>query len=362
MNAIASAVRHGLRRNAGRATAVQNHERYSASRETCTRLCEEGWALACQGRQVEAEQCYRKAQAAEPSVYRRICGAQWVEAGDYEQGWALVAHGGDTRWPDVPRWNGRRVNTLVVSPSGGLGDQILFARYIEPLKARADRVVVLTPKPLTRLFRRMAEVFEIDRVPNGQVFFDFPGHAEAWIDMDALPHLLGTRMDSIPRGPYISAYPEDVERWRTKLPQDGLRVGLVWRTCATAREPHRRSLSLSTLAPLWQVPGASFVSLQKGDGEDEARSCPLPLTLVDDRDMADAAAVIANLDLVIGTDVAITNLAGSMGKPTWVLAEPYPNFRWRHGWYKNGRLFCQETNGDWSGPVQDAAQALAGTR
>ncbi|MCO8649443.1 hypothetical protein KGP93_40050, partial [Burkholderia multivorans] len=86
---------------------------------------------------------------------------------------------------------------------------------------------------------------------------------------------------------------------------------------------------------LWSVPGVQFVSLQKGQGEDEARMPPggLPLLHLGSEigDFADTAAIVAQLDLVVCVDTSIAHLAASLGKPCWVLL---PNqdvdWRWLH--------------------------------
>ena len=68
----------------------------------------------------------------------------------------------------------------------------------------------------------------------------------------------------------------------------------------------------------------------------------------------DTASIIKSLDLVISVDSAIAHLAGSLGKPTWLLLNYVPDWRWGLGgentdWYPSMRIFRQEKPGDWSG-------------
>jgi len=54
--------------------------------------------------------------------------------------------------------------------------------------------------------------------------------------------------------------------------------------------------------------------------------------------------MIANLDLVISIDSAVIHLAAAMGKPTWVVLPPNPDWRWLleredSPWYPTMKLF-----------------------
>lgn len=102
----------------------------------------------------------------------------------------------------------------------------------------------------------------------------------------------------------------------------------------------------------------NFVSLQKGQGEDEARDPPggLPLLHLGSEidDFADTAAIVAQLDLVVCVDTSIAHLAASLGKRCWVLL---PNqdvdWRWMHDrddspWYpRTVRLFRRGRDENW---------------
>jgi len=178
-------------------------------------------------------------------------------------------------------------------------------------------------------------------------------------------------VDNIPSAvPYLQALPARVARWRDHLPVGKLYVGLVWKGNADHKNDANRSLpGLSTLAPLWSVQGVTFISLQKGAGEAEAKYPPgnQPIVALGSEiaDLADTAAIVALLDFVICVDTSIAHLAGALGKPCWVLL-PSIDTDWRwlgergdSPWYPTMRLFRQEGTGDWGKTVERVREALA---
>jgi len=83
-----------------------------------------------------------------------------------------------------------------------------------------------------------------------------------------------------------------------------------------------------------------------------------------DYDLAETAALIATLDLVITTDTCIAHLAGAMAKPVWILLPHLSDWRWMQNrettpWYPTARLFRQTTPGDWSAVLTRVAEELA---
>ena len=81
-------------------------------------------------------------------------------------------------------------------------------------------------------------------------------------------------------------------------------------------------------------------------------------------DMAETAAVIANLDIVLTVDSAVAHLAGAMGAKTCVLLPFSPDWRWLLGrddspWYPSLRLFRQPAPGDWTGALSSVQSVLA---
>jgi hypothetical protein len=195
---------------------------------------------------------------------------------------------------------------------------------------------------------------------------------DCWTPMLSLPLHCGTRLNSIPATlPYLQAMPERRARWQARLPTQGLRVGLVWKGNPRFENDADRSLSgLELLAPLGAVAGVQFISLQKGEGEDQARHPPAGLSLLhlgsEIEDFADTAAIVAGLDLVICVDTAVAHLAGALGRPCWVLLPHYKtDWRWLEGrsdspWYPGLlRLFRQGPGEDWTAVVEEVRLALA---
>jgi hypothetical protein len=183
----------------------------------------------------------------------------------------------------------------------------------------------------------------------------------------SLPLAFGTTLATVPAEvPYLFAPART--HVAERLPREGLRVGLAWSGKPSHKNDHNRSIALQRLAPLITLPGTAFVSLQREYREaDLPVMAGLPIVRLDDviRDFADTAAAIAQLDLVIAVDTAVAHLAGSLGKPLWLLLSHVQDWRWLceredSPWYPTARLFRQGPDGDWGPVIARVAAALAG--
>ncbi|MBB3262466.1 tetratricopeptide (TPR) repeat protein [Azospirillum sp. OGB3] len=303
-----------------------------------------------------------------------------LASGQFREGWEEFEWRWETRQLDPvhrgfpqPQWTGAEDvagRTILLYAEQGLGDTLQFVRYAPLLAARGARVIVGCSPALVRLMARVDGVSAA--VAWGGELPAFDLH----IPMMSLPRAFGTDLDSIPAAvPYLRADPADVAAWSERLPvADGRpRVGLVWagspRTVRGVASPidRRRSLPLAALAPLADVRGVRFVSLQMGPGAAQLAEAPAGMEIADPmggvRDFADTAALAATLDLVITVDTSVCHLAGGLGRPTWTLSRADACWRWlgnreANPWYPTMRVFGQDRSGDWSGVVARLRAAL----
>jgi hypothetical protein len=183
----------------------------------------------------------------------------------------------------------------------------------------------------------------------------------------SLPLAFGTTVETIPaKTPYLAAPPQALAAAAALAwPASGLRVGIAWTGNASHPKNRARSVPLELLEPLFGLEGIHFFSLQMGPAAAElaARKTSVidlaPVT----GDMADTAAQMANLDLVISIDTSMAHLAGALAKPVWVLLGQTPDWRWLLDrddcpWYPTARLFRQSKQGDWAPVIERVRAAL----
>ncbi len=267
------------------------------------------------------------------------------------------------------RWHGEPLSgrTLLIHAEQGLGDTIQFCRYPLPM----DGTVVFEVQPrIARLIASLPNAPRIVRVGDAPTAFDLA------CPLMSLPAILGTAEATIPgKIPYLSAEPDAVARWRTRLGGNGFRVGIAWQGNPGRREDIGRSIKLEHFLPLASVPGVRLISLQKDAGAEQVAAGMNVETLGKDFDSGpdgfiDTAAVMKNLDLVISSDTAVPHLAGALGMPVWVALRAVPDWRWMLGrtdspWYPTMRLFRQTQRENWApvfGAIKDALAGLAAAR
>ncbi|MFM8330235.1 MAG: tetratricopeptide repeat protein [Candidatus Methylumidiphilus sp.] len=341
-----------------------------------------GVLLATAERLGEAEDCFRQALALRPgdADAHYNLSILLLSLGRFREAWPHYEaryHPEKTKrtaLPPVlplPQWRGEALagKSLLVWHEQGFGDEIQFCRFLPLLKKRGlARVGVVCKAALAPLLQTLDGIDAVYADASGPSFAAY----DYWTLPMSIPLHLGVEAQAIPADiPYLRPLPERLAQWRVRLPEAGLRVGLVWKGFAGHANDGRRSLpGPATLAPLWDVPGVAFVSLQKWAGEEEARQPPpgQPLTHLgsDIIDFADTAAIVAQLDLLICVDTAVAHLAGALGKPCWVLLPAIrADWRWLRGrcgspWYPHiMRLFRQEKSEPWAVVAGRVAEALA---
>jgi Flp pilus assembly protein TadD len=326
-------------------------------------LSQIGTTLANLGRVDEAIDHYQQAARLDPkdAMTRRHLGSLLLLKGEFAEGWAEYEY----RWQcedlklpaiPIPYWDGRPLDgrTIVMVGEQGLGDSLQFVRFAPILKQLhgAGAVAVKCLPPAVDLLAAADGIDEAIAVGTMRLCCD------CYVPLMSIPRLLGTTLETIPANvPYLRVPADRAARWANAFADlPGLKVGIAWQGNPEHARDRQRSVPLRVFAPLAAIPGVQLISLQKGAGSDQLAAASFPITEMGARfnDLADAAAVVAQLDLVITVDTAVAHLAGGLGVPVWVALAALPDWRWMLGredspWYPTARLFRQSTPGGWEG-------------
>lgn len=262
-------------------------------------------------------------------------------------------------WPrrrfSQPRWDGADLHgrTIYLHAEQSIGDTIQFIRFLPMVARRGGKMIVECQPSLRRLFEGNWDVEHWFSPGDPLPPFD------VYCPLGSLPLVLASGSVTADV-PYLRA-----GDWPEPIGGNRLKIGLVWAGSPSELQDRKRSMNLSQLSPLAEIP-AQFFSLQKGRPAKQAREgAAIELTDLSDQlaDFADTAALIAEMDLIITVDTAVAHLAGAMGKPVWTLLPFVPHWRWmmtgdRTPWYPTMRLFRQPRPGDWDEPVLRVATEL----
>ena len=323
-----------------------------------------GHAMRAQNRLQEAMQSYQAALAINPQSAEPMWASGFVTLlqGDFIPGFnaleARLFHRDKLASFAQPAWNGEDLQgkRILLVAEQGLGDTIQFARYAPLIKARGALVAMLCQTELERLLKSCPgiDLVVADGKATPTVDYRCP--------MMSAARVLKTTLQTAPNTvPYLAAEPELSNAWRERLQKvpPGLRVGVAWTGHPRHKNNINRSVPRDMMASLSRIDGVKIFSLQKG-----LEATPQMIDWTESlQDMADTAAMIANLDLVISADTAVCHLAGALAKPVWTVIPFAPDWRWLldradSPWYPTMRLFRQPAIGDWATPMTQVTAEL----
>lgn len=289
----------------------------------------------------------------------------------YESRWQCAGWNAEYGRPDIgsPRLEpGAPAGThVLVHQEQGLGDTLMFLRYLPRLAALGYRLTFEAPRELGRWLKSL-ESDQLTVIQRGDAI---PAH-DAHLPLLSVPPFLGAVEEAtlpppavipVRRPSPLAAAPDDPRPL----------VGFAWAGNPRHHNDRHRSMALADLAPLFTLPGVRFVSLQVGArGVDLLHEIPtLPLgagsEIVDVSaqltDFEDTAALVQRCAAVVTVDTSITHLAATLGVRTLLLSSWLSEWRWQlersdSPWYPTLEILRQPSLGDWAAVVHEAHRRL----
>ncbi|WP_190276477.1 tetratricopeptide repeat protein [Tsuneonella flava] len=287
----------------------------------------------------------------------------------------------------MPEWSGDPLNgrSLLVHKEQGLGDQIMFASCLGDLPCDPANLHLAVSPPLARLFAASfpeAHVWSSVSTTGRegeefQPWLELARPIDCQIPIGSLPRHLRREGFARPQ-PYLSAPEADIAIWRNRLLQLAPESAAQFR-CGLVTVARRDGVVLpgeadgnsktvpSALVHRFDLPGIAWFGLHDKSGVAELSAMPIP-NIVDTSDwlfdLADTAALIACLDVVVAVDTAVAHLAAAMGKPVLLMLRRSADWRWGRKrrdsyWYPDVRVFRQTHEGDWAPVIEAVAERLA---
>ncbi len=329
------------------------------------------FTLQEQGKLSEAAQLYQQIMLRWPGLPdpRFSLACLQLLRGDLANGWAgyesrfeCLANPVPRRHSDLPRWDGDTAQPLrlLLHTEQGFGDTLQMSRYLPLLAAAGISTILEADAALAPLFARSAQLS--DCIIRG---CSLPA-VDAQLPLMSLPGLFRTSLETIPPPALPEPDPALVAQFDRQLPkQTALRIGLCWSGRLDLPVNRKRSCPVEQVRRLLAAPDCCFISLQTTAAPEFNLTDPRLLDLTAAlHDFHATAALIASLDLVISIDTAVAHLAGSMGKPVWLLVPFVPDWRWLlerddSPWYPSMRLFRQPSRGAWEQVIDTVLAELA---
>lgn len=307
-------------------------------------LCNLGLLRYGQGRDAEANELYNKCLTIDPlhydaiwnysnSILRQYCSGTNV---DVAGAWKMYSYRFKRSTPvkldrALPLWDGvSKVARICVLAEQGMGDKIMFGRYLASLRNYADEVWVQIPSELDCFFSEYTICRDSSECVGG---YGVPFCALAARFGDVDEH-------------WIKGYT------RNRSTSGRLRVGLVWSGSPSHSNDRNRSVPVGYFRNLSSI--ADLYSLNIG--------VPAPKWMLSSecRSWDETAKFISSLDLVISVDTSIVHLCGSLGVECWMMQPRFEtDFRWGtarekianglspewNRWYSSVKVL--DNNGSW---------------
>lgn len=268
--------------------------------------------------------------------------------------------------------------TLLIYYSGGIGDIIMFGRFLRRIceTQSENKVLFLITDNLYWIFKEALINGELGisnlRIIEFSTFKAFPQKYDYHTNINMLFIHLQLTYDMIYNDYYLENMKGNTITLENYINPHKKNVIINW--CGNKSnkvERFNRSIPLSSLIPIFHFYSEmiEFISIQKfASPEDteilEKYNIKNYGPLLDNTDDAfkDSVTLLKAVDLVITTDTSLVHLAGTMNVPCWCLLTIGCDWRWTYTdnrWYPNVKTFRQKTVSNWDNVIDELMADLS---
>jgi tetratricopeptide (TPR) repeat protein len=330
---------------------------------------------------------FRRARQVDPRNEQALAnlGRNLLLTGELADGWAYLEEPWRTQGLQprdgsisLPVWNGAPLNggQLLLWSEEKIGEEIMFSTMLKDVSRRTGPVTLLCNPRIAALLDRAMPEIKVLGWANGTPPPVDPRDYAACYPLEFVGRFVRRRLsDYPPARPLLKATLTTGSARRRPVRSRPL-VGLNWRSINPLVGDYK-SIPLSHWKPVLSVPEIDFVSLQYGpvaEELDEVRrlhgNSPIEPEGIDQLvDMDAFTDLVASLDLVISVSGTSAHVAGSLGRPTWVLLPRGPGLSWfwfeaadTSPWYPRCELYRQTTVENWEDVMEKVGRNLRAWR
>lgn len=255
---------------------------------------------------------------------------------------------------------------LIYIVGGGLGDKIMFSRFIKNIcetQLPQNNIVILVDVSLMWIYEYLYKSnSSISIVPFKQNINHFPNY-DYHINATMLFDCLKLGYNDIQPDYYLKTIPtRKLKIIDTVIDRNKKNIIINWGgSLINVAETYNRKIPLELLIPIFtKCTNINWISIYKhATRGDKILLKKYNVKYIGDdidtheNSFEDTIALIRNVDLVITTDTALAHITGTMDHPCWCLLTKGCEWRWTLNdkttlWYPNMKLIRQENAGVWT--------------
>ena len=233
-------------------------------------------------------------------------------------------------WHGVELKNGK----LLIYHEQGIGDELRFASCFKDLIQKSSAPCIIeTDQRLVSLFSRsFPEIEFISKLPRSKDAIPVVDYSNlvktnnivAHAALGDLPLHLRPDIESFSKEKsYLTPNPNFSEVWRKRLNRmpPGKKIGFCWNTALPNKRYDNYFFSINELRPIFSIKNSILINLQATDCEEELQRAeehfgieiyrPSSIDMFNELDSV--AALISQLDFVVGPLTSILSMAGALG-------------------------------------------------
>jgi len=258
---------------------------------------------------------------------------------------------------------------IVILREQGFGDDIMFSRYLKPLKNLGYDITYACSPELKGFFKLSPDLDDIkltSQIADTQTF-DYRAF------LMSLPWLMSNFQKPRLNDPLKIDFSRFDEK-KLKITSDikkivnskKLKIGLAWSGSPKHLRDLCRSIDITLLKNIFGTSNVEFFALQKVHKESDVKflkkfknvhDCTKHL-----KDFMYTAYFVEKMDMIFTVDTSLVHMAGTMNKKTYLFLPKVPDYRWglknNQEWYPSVSLLRQEKVSDWKKPIEDCQKII----